>query len=271
MADEGTLASAYEAIGADAAALKVDLPAEEVAVVAERRGFGDAELAAVGEVLAYPAKRHHESTIATPLRLSGLPQKAPKTLGNLDFARMQGRDAAALRGLPALANLHARKDIAFVGPGGIGKTHLAEAYGRECCMRGYKTYFLKASELKDRLERAVGGGTTAKVVSSMVKPSCLIVDEIGRCTFDRACTNLFFDIVDRRYEKEVPNTLILTSNTPVNNWDEFFEGDSDTLVCTLDRIFDKASVYMMRGPSFRGAGCETFSVEAVPSVSKLRV
>ena len=95
--------------------------------------------------------------------------------------------------------------------------------------------------------------------------------EIGRCTFDRACTNLFFDIVDRRYEKEVPNTLILTSNTPVNNWDEFLEGDSDTLVCTLDRIFDKASVYMMRGPSFRGAGCETFSVEAVPSVSKLRV
>ena len=138
-------------------------------------------------------------------------------------------------------------------------------------MRGYKTYFLKASELKGRLERAVEGGTTAKVVSSMVRPSCLIVDEIGRCTFDRACTNLFFDIVDRRYEEEVPNTLILTSNAPVNNWDEFLEGDSDALVCTLDRIFDKASVYMMRGPSFRGAGCETLSVEAVPSVSKLRV
>lgn len=98
MADESTLASAYEAISADAAAFKVDLPAEEVAVVAERCGFGDAELAAVGEVFAYLAKRHHESAIATLLRLSRLPQKAPKTFGNFDFARMQGRDAAALRG-----------------------------------------------------------------------------------------------------------------------------------------------------------------------------
>jgi len=270
MADETVTASAYEAISASAAAFKVDLPAEEVAAVAERCGFGDAEVAAVGEMFSYLARRHHEATIATLLRLSRLPQKAPKTFGNFDFGRIQGRDAAALRGLPALANLHARKNIAFVGPGGVGKTHLAEAYGYECCLKGYKTYFLKASELKSKLEKAVEGGTSAKVVSSMVKPSCLIVDEIGRCTFDRACTNLFFDIVDRRYEKEAPNTLILTSNAPVNNWDEFFEGDSETLVCTLDRIFDRASVYMMRGPSFRGAGCETFSVEAVPSVSRLR-
>ena len=80
---------------------------------------------------------------------------------------------------------------------------------------------------------------------------------------------MFFDVVDRRYEKEGPNTLILTSNTPVNNWDQFFTGD-DALLCTLDRIFDKASVFVMRGPSYRGAGCDTFSVEAVPSVTKLR-
>ena len=49
-----------------------------------------------------------------------------------------------------------------------------------------------------------------------MKPSCLIVDEIGRCSFDRECTDMFFDIVDRRYEKEGPNTMIVTSNTPVS-------------------------------------------------------
>ena len=91
---------------------------------------------------------------------------------------------------------------------------------------------------------------------------------IGRCTFDKACTDLFFDIVDRRYEKECPNTMILTSNTPTNNWDEFFTGD-DTLLCTLDRLFDRASVFVMKGASFRGAELEIFSVESSPMAIKM--
>ena len=95
------------------------------------------------------------------------------------------------------------------------------------------------------------------------RPSCLIVDEVGWCTFDKACTDLFFDVVDRRYEKDCANTMILTSNTPTNNWDEFFTGD-DTLLCTLDRLFDRASVFVMKGASFRGAELEIFSVETTP-------
>ena len=81
-------------------------------------------------------------------------------------------------------------------------------------------------------------------------------------------TDLFFDVVDRRYEKEGPNTMILTSNTPTNNWDEFFTGD-ETLLCTLDRLFDRASVFVMKGASFRGAGLEVFSVETAPLAMKL--
>ena len=97
----------------------------------------------------------------------------------------------------------------------------------------------------------------------------LIVDEVGRCTFDKACTDLFFDVVDRRYEKEGPNAMVLTSNVAPSGWDEFFTGD-DTLLCALDRLFDKASVFVMRGPSFRGRELDTYSVEAVPQATKLR-
>jgi len=107
----------------------------------------------------------------------------------------------------------------------------------------------------------------SNLTTTLIKPSCLIVDEVGRCTFDKECTDLFFDVVDRRYEKECPNTMILTSNTPTNNWDEFFTGD-DTLLCTLDRLFDRASVFVMKGASFRGAELEIFSVEASPMAIK---
>ena len=102
-----------------------------------------------------------------------------------------------------------------------------------------------------------------------MKPSCLIIDEVGRCEFDKACTDLLFHVVDRRYEKDGPNTMILTSNAVASDWPRFFTGD-DTLLCALDRIFDKASVFMMRGPSYRGRGLDTFSVEAVPQATKQR-
>ena len=62
--------------------------------------------------------------------------------------------------------------------------------------------------------------------------------------------------------------MILTSNTPVNNWNEFFTGD-DTLLCALDRIFDRATVFLMKGASFRGLECETISVESTPVATKI--
>lgn len=257
----------YARVSEHAAALGVALSPEELAGLAVRGDMGEGELAALEAVFSHLADKRHDQVIGTLLKLSRLPQRAPKTFEGFDFGRIRGRDAAALRTLPALSNLHARKNLAFIGPGGIGKTHLAQAYGRECCLAGYKTYYLKATELRDKLKRASESGSTSRAVASLVKPSCLIVDEVGRCTFDKACTDLFFDVVDRRYEKDCANTMILTSNTPTNNWDEFFTGD-DTLLCALDRLFDRASVFMMRGASFHGAELEIFSVESSPTAIK---
>ena len=58
-------------------------------------------------------------------------------------------------------------------------------------------------------------------------------------------------------------------NVAPSAWDEFFTGD-DALLCALDRVFDKASVFMMRGPSYRGRELDTYSVEAVPQATKVR-
>lgn len=261
--------SPYEVASEAAAALGVALSADELATLASDHDLGAAEMSAIAVTFGYLAEKRRRASIETLLRLSRLPRREPKTFEGFDFSRIQGRDAGALAKLPSLADLYAHRNVAFVGPGGIGKTHLAQAYGRECCARGLKTYYVKASELRDKLQRASERGNASRVVATLVKPSCLIVDEVGRCTFDRACTDLFFDVVDRRYEKEGPNTMILTSNVAPNAWDEFFTGD-DTLLCALDRLFDKASVFMMRGPSYRGRGLDTYSVEAVPQATKVR-
>ncbi len=51
-------------------------------------------------------------------------------------------------------------------------------------MRGLKTYYVKANELRDRFQRAAERGSAQRAVATLVKPSCLIVDEVGRCVFD---------------------------------------------------------------------------------------
>ena len=247
----GAGASPYELASDAASRLGIAVGAEELATLASDLDLGDGEMAAVAATFSYLAEKRRLASIETLLRLSRLPRREPKTFEGFDFSRIQGRDAAALGKLPSLADL------------------LAQAYGRECCMRGLKTYYIKATELRDRFQKAVQRGNTSRVVSSLVKPSCLIVDEVGRCVYDRPCTDLFFDVVDRRYEKEGPNAMVLTSNIAPSGWDEFFTGD-DTLLCALDRLFDKASVFVMRGPSYRGRGLDTYSVEAVPQAVKVR-
>ncbi len=252
--------SAFERIQACAAYLNIDVYTQELALFMEDKKFSEADLKAVLDTFEYLKVRKQESIVATLLRMSRLPLKEPKTFEDFDFSLVKGKNVDALRGLATLAALHAHKNIAFIGPQGVGKTHLAMAYGRACCMSGYKTYFLKATELNQRLTDARKYGHESSTINGLVKPSCLIVDEVGRCVFSKENTRMFFDIIDRRYNKEGPNTLILTSNIGPDKWSEFFS-DDDSLLCSLDRIFDTATVFMMKGQSYRGRKCETMAIE----------
>ena len=81
--------------------------------------------------------------------------------------------------------IYSHCNLAFIGPAGTGKTHLAQAFGYTCCQHGLKMCFIKASELRDRFTAARHSGKTDSCLSGLVRPSCLIIDEIGHCTFDK--------------------------------------------------------------------------------------
>ena len=229
--------------------------------------MGERELEAVADVSAHLAERRRQNKVETCPETGRLPPEAPKTFANLDFDRPRGADRAATGRPPAMANLYARRSPASVGPEGVGKTHLARAYARGCCERGMQSYHVKARELRDKLASSVRSGGGGCVTGTLARANCLVIDEIGRCVFDKECTELLFHIVDRRCEREDPNTTILTSNFGADRWGEFFTGSS-TLLCTLDRIFDNATVFMARGPSFRGAGLRTYAAGTAPVAAK---
>ena len=252
--------SSFEMIQNCCKFLKIDLYATELARYAEDSSFTAEQIKAVEDVFSYLRNRKEESIVNTLLKMSRLPLKEPKTFESFDFDQVHGKQVDKLKNLPTLSAIYAHRNIAFIGPQGVGKTHLAMAYGRACCMKGMKTYFLKATELNQRLSDAVRFGREGSVINGLVKPSCLIIDEIGRCVFNKTNTRLFFDLIDRRYNKDGANTMIFTSNIGPDKWGEYFEEDS-TLLCTLDRIFDEATVFVMKGNSYRGRKLETIAIE----------
>jgi len=253
--------SVFDRIVISAKELDIDLSSEEIAALVQKENMSEQSISDISTVFRYLEQKHIDSVIDGCLKFSRLPRKEPKTFENFDFSRIHGKDIEALKNISTLAPLYARKNLAFIGPQGIGKTHLAMAFGRAVCERGMKSYFLKATELNQKLTYARKFDKVSSVTNTLVKPSCLIIDEVGRCVFDEANTNLFFDIVDRRSNKEGPNCMIFTSNKNPSTWGKYFV-EQDSLLCALDRFFDDSTVFMIKGESYRGRKTETISLEA---------
>ena len=240
--------------------LHINLTAQEIAHLATENHFSESTMHGILDVFQYISDKKDQITIETFLKLSRLPIRHPKTFDNFDFTAIRGKNAAQLNSLRTLSAIHAHKNIIFIGPAGTGKTHLAQALGYECCRHKLKAYFFKMSELKDKFNRARDKCTTSYLLADLVRPSCLIIDEVGHCQFDKENTQLFFDLIDRRYNKEGCNNMIFTSNKEPSSWKENFNEDN-ALLCTLDRIFDDAMVFELKGESFRGQNLVTYNVE----------
>ena len=240
--------------------LNLDMTQAEFSGLMEEYGFSNEQIAAVDQVFEYLREKKVRNTIDMYLRTSRLPLKAPRTFENFDFTVIKGKHADRLKTLPGLNAIRAHKNIAFIGPPGTGKTHLAQAYGYECCQNGFKTYFIKMSELRDKFTMARRNGKEASCLNGLVRPACLIIDEAGHCEFDKENTRLFFDMIDRRYNRQGSNNIIFTSNKNPSQWKYNFSDDDD-LLCALDRIFDDATVFNIRGDSYRGKSLENITLK----------
>lgn len=251
--------TAFEMVDECAKILHLGFSAEEFASLAEEHNFSEEAISAVECVFDYMRERRIQRTVETLLRLSHLPLKNPKTFENFDFTQLRGREVSKLCNLQTLSAIRAHKNIALIGPAGTGKTHLAQAIGYECCRQKMQASFIKMSELNDKFTVARQMDNAAKVLTSLVHPSCLIIDEVGYCTLDKENTRLFFDMVDRRYNKEGCYNMVFTSNKHPSQWAENFS-DQDAALCALDRIFDKALIFNLKGDSYRGRDSETIAV-----------
>lgn len=184
------------------------------------------------------------TTLAT---LAAFP--AVKTLDQYDFAFAVGAPRQQILEVATLAFIERKANVVFLGPSGVGKTHLAIALGYLATQRGIKTRFIAAADLVLQLEAMQRQGRLREYMNRVVlPPKLLIIDEIGYLPMGREQANLFFQVVAKRYEK---GSVVVTSNLAFGGWDQAFAGDAVLTAAMLDRLLHHAVLIQIQGDSWR--------------------
>lgn len=170
-----------------------------------------------------------------------------KELKDYDFDFQPGVNEQEIKELCTLGFLERSENIVFLGPSGVGKTHLATSIGIAAAKRRVSTYFIKCSDLLQQLKKAKLENRLETRLKHFCHYRLLIIDEIGYLPIDKEDSNLFFQLIDRRYEKK---STILTTNMNFNDWDGIFF-DAVVANAILDRVLHHSHVIAISGKSYR--------------------
>jgi DNA replication protein DnaC len=170
-----------------------------------------------------------------------------KTLDSFDFRFQPSLDRNRILTLAQLDFVERREVIHFLGPPGTGKSHLAIALGLEAVRAGKSVFFSTLADIVTSLAKAERAGQLKERLSFYARNSLLIIDEIGYLPLQSGGANLFFQLINARYER---GALILTSNRGFGEWAEIF-GDPVVASALLDRLLHHAIVIQIEGNSYR--------------------
>lgn len=177
--------------------------------------------------------------IQTAMKTAGLP--VAKTIEEYDFSFHPQLDQKEVMELFDLSFISDQENVIFLGPPGVGKTHLAISLAIKACHHGFKVYFTTMNTLIKKLKE---GATRQKAYLSS---SLVVVDEVGYLPVTTEEAYLFFQFVSHRYER---SSTIITSNKSFGDWQELF-GDPVIATAILDRLLHHSRVVNIKGHSYR--------------------
>ena len=172
---------------------------------------------------------------------------AEKRLEGFDYRHQTTINKRQVNALLDFQFLDERNNLVFIGPPGVGKTHLAIGIGHKAVEAGYRVLFRNALDLVEELELAEMKGELKKRVSALAKYDLLIIDELGYLPMTRQARYNLFQLINSLYEYR---SIILTTNKDFTSWGEFFH-DDNVAVPIIDRVIHHSHIFMLGGESYR--------------------
>lgn len=139
------------------------------------------------------------------------------------------------------------RDILLTGPTGVGKSFIACAIGYQACVNEFKTLYITANKLFDRLVYAKADGSYRKEISKIATCDLLIIDDFGLKPLDATSRNMLLEIIDDRHTLK---STIMTSQIPLKQWFDII-GDPTVADAIMDRLVNGAYRIEMMGESMR--------------------
>ena len=170
-----------------------------------------------------------------------------KTLDNFDFTFNPKMNRSMVFDLATCAFIGRREDALFLGPGGSGKSHIAQALGQSAIQQNYRVLYRETHVLLDNLAEAVAEGTRKEFMDEMSSVPLLIIDDFGMRKLPNTAAEDLLEIIMRRYERA---STLLTSNRPVEDWGKVL-GDVAAVTAMLDRLLHHGHVLKCGPRSWR--------------------
>jgi len=213
---------------------------ETIAEEAQRRS--ETYLAFLDRLLQEEVTAKEDRRVRTSLKIAGLP--FDKTIEEYDFGFHEALDKRSVLSLFDLDFIGRKENVIFLGPPGVGKTHLATALAIKACYSGISIYFTTMAELVGKLKQNAESSSRGR---SYDRNALVVVDEVGYMPISRQEAHLFFQFICRRYERA---STVLTSNKSFSEWEELF-GDPVIASAILDRLLHHCRVINIKGNSYR--------------------
>ena len=179
------------------------------------------------------------------IQAAGLP--VTKTLESFDFSFQPSISERLVRELADLSFVQTTTNVIFLGPPGVGKTHLCIALAVKALAAGHSALFTTLSQLAEALETASYPSLVRQRLRRYTTPSVLIIDAVGYTRLTPEQSHHFFELVTARYEH---GSILLTSNTSFSEWGNLL-GNEVLATALLDRLLHHAEVLSVTGRSYR--------------------